>query len=74
MKREPVQSSNISSVGYNPDTSTLEIEFHSGGKYQYYGVPSQVHEGLMKAESKGSYFHHYIIVIRTSFYNSYFLI
>lgn len=60
MKREPVQSSNISSVGYNPDTSTLEIEFHSEGKYQYYGVPSQVHQGLMKAESKGSYFHHYI--------------
>lgn len=60
MKREPVQSSNISSVGYDPAVSTLEIEFHSGGVYQYYGVPRKVYDGLMKAESKGSYFHHYV--------------
>jgi hypothetical protein len=60
MKRVSVQSSNISSVGYDPNASTLEIEFHSGGVYQYYGVPGQVYEGLMKAESKGSYFYHYI--------------
>ncbi len=60
MKREPVKSSNVSSVGYDPGTSTLEIKFHSGGVYQYYGVPSSVHEGFMKADSKGSYFHHYI--------------
>lgn len=60
MKRVSVQSSNISSLGYDPAASTLEIEFHHGGVYQYYGVPSQVHEGLMKAESKGSYFHHNI--------------
>lgn len=60
MKRAPVKSSNISSVGYDPVTSTLEIEFHHGGVYQYYGVPSQVHDGLMEAESKGSYFHNYI--------------
>lgn len=60
MKRVSVQSSNISSVGYDPATSALEIEFHHGGVYQYYGVPRQVYEGLMAAESKGSYFHHYI--------------
>jgi hypothetical protein len=58
--RVPVRSSNISSVGYDPSTTTLEIEFHSGGIYQYYSVPRQVYVGLMKAESKGSYFHHYI--------------
>jgi hypothetical protein len=60
MKREPVQSSNLLAVGYDPATSTLEIDFRSGGVYQYYGVPGQVYECLMKAESKGSYFHHYI--------------
>lgn len=60
MKRAPVQSSNITSVGYDPSAGILEIEFHSGGVYQYLGVPKAVHDGLMKAASKGSYFHHYI--------------
>lgn len=60
MKRVSVQSSNISSVGYDPATSTLEIEFHHGGVYQYYGVPRRVYMGLMKAESKGSYFYQHI--------------
>jgi hypothetical protein len=60
MKRVPVQSSNLASVGYDPATSTLEVEFHNGGVYQYYGVPSQVYESLINAASKGSYFHHNI--------------
>jgi len=60
MKRETVQSSNLASVGYHPASSTLEIEFHSEGVYQYFGVPRDVYEGLMKAASKGSYFHHSI--------------
>lgn len=60
LERMSVQSSNISSVGYDQASSSLEIEFHHGGVYQYYGVPGHVYEGLMKAESKGSYFHHYI--------------
>jgi hypothetical protein len=56
MDREPVQSSNLASVGYDISTSVLEIEFLNGGVYQYYGVPAQVHEGLMNAGSKGIYF------------------
>jgi len=60
MKRATVQSSNITSVGYDPAASTLEIEFHSGGVYQYFEVPREVHDGLMKAASKGSYFHRHI--------------
>lgn len=55
MERVPVQSSNLASVGYDPKTSTLEIEFHDGGIYQYSGVPPEVHQGLMNAASKGSY-------------------
>jgi hypothetical protein len=60
MKRATVQSSNLASVGYDASASILEIEFHSGGVYQYFGVPRAVHEGLMTAASKGSYFHHNI--------------
>ena len=57
MERVPVQSSNLVSVGYELGTAILEIEFHSGGIYQYSGVPEDVHQGLMNAGSKGSYFH-----------------
>lgn len=57
MERVPVQSSNLSSVGYDPDTLTLEVEFQHGGVYQYFGVPGHVYEGLIGAASKGSFFH-----------------
>nr|WP_255528763.1 KTSC domain-containing protein [Xenorhabdus sp. BG5] len=38
----------------------MEIAFHSGGIYQYDGVPANVHQGLISASSKGKYFHQYI--------------
>ncbi|MEM2161095.1 MAG: KTSC domain-containing protein [Candidatus Nitrosotenuis sp.] len=60
MNRIPVQSSNLRSVGYDPNTRTLEIEFHSGGIYQYSGISQQMYEGLMSAPSKGSYFAQHI--------------
>lgn len=40
MIRQPVSSSNIRSIGYDSKSNTLEIEFHSGGVYQYFGVLS----------------------------------
>jgi hypothetical protein len=55
MRREPVSSSSISAVGYDFDSSTLEIEFLNGGVYQYFGVPESVYQRLMSAASKGSY-------------------
>jgi hypothetical protein len=53
----PVSSSNLSSVGYDAESQTLEIEFHHGGVYQYAGVPEGEYEGLISAESQGKYFH-----------------
>jgi len=50
-------SSNISEIGYNGDKMTLEIKFHSGQIYQYWPITRAGWEGLMKAESKGSYFY-----------------
>ncbi|MCC6453963.1 MAG: KTSC domain-containing protein [Caldilineaceae bacterium] len=60
MEREQVSSTNLASVGYDPATQILEIEFHSGGVYQYAGVPAALYEGLMAASSHGSYFDHFI--------------
>lgn len=55
MNREAVDSSNLKSVGYDPDSRTLEVEFHHGGIYQYYGVPDQVYESLMSSGSHGRF-------------------
>lgn len=55
MIRHRVSSSDIYSIGY--ESGTLEIEFNSGGIYQYYNVPLQIAQGLMSATSHGRYFH-----------------
>ena len=60
MNRTPVHSSNIKSVGYEEEFKILEIEFHSGGVYQYFSVPREVYKGLMAAPSHGKYFHAHI--------------
>src|SRR5712671_1992155 len=34
----------------------VDLEFHDQTVYQYFGVPADVHEALLRAPSKGSYF------------------
>ena len=60
MRRLPVDSTSLASVGYDAGTAVLEIEFREGGVYQYYQVPARVHRELMSAESRGSYFTQFI--------------
>ena len=43
MERQSVSSSNLASVGYDPNSETLEIEFKGGTIYRYFNVPSFVH-------------------------------
>jgi DNA helicase HerA-like ATPase len=60
MERELVDSSTVLSIGYEPTTNTLEVEFKSGGLYQYYNVPEPIYEELMASNSKGKFLHEYI--------------
>jgi len=60
MERTPVQSSSVSSVGYDRDSSTLEIEFLNGSVYQYFGVPESIFNGLMNAPSKGTFLDQFV--------------
>ena len=59
MDRETVASSTVISIGYEPSSSTLEVEFKSG-IYQYYNVPEPIYEQLMASDSKGKFMHAYI--------------
>src|SRR5581483_4390471 len=52
-----VNSSNLSTVSYDPWQATLAIEFHGGRSYVYYGVPWTEYVGLLNAASHGKYFH-----------------
>ena len=56
MERQPVTSSNLAEVGYDPELETLEVQFRHGGVYQYFNVPAFMYERLMSADSLGSFF------------------
>ena len=60
MEREFVDSSNVLSIGYEPTSCTLEVEFKDGGLYQYYNVPEQIYQEFMASTSKGKFLHAYI--------------
>lgn len=57
MTRQPVQSSQIKSIGHDASTNTLEVEFNSGAVWQYDGVGKEHHDAMVEHESPGSYFH-----------------
>jgi hypothetical protein len=56
MDRVLVESSVIAEVGYSLSSQTLEVLFRSGAIYLYYFVPQSVHDALLAADSKGTYF------------------
>jgi hypothetical protein len=56
MLRQVVDSSSLRSIGYDRETETLEVEFHSGGIYRYNGVPFDTWWAFRQSESKGKFF------------------
>jgi predicted TIM-barrel enzyme len=55
MIRQPVQSSNVASVGHDPKTNELEVQFKSGRVYRYSDVNVDEAAALMSAQSIGSH-------------------
>ena len=51
-----VASTTLATVAYDGIRNLLQLEFRSGAVYHYLGVPAAVHEALLGAPSKGSYF------------------
>jgi hypothetical protein len=60
MKRYEVNSSEFSSIGYDPPTSTLETEYQSGDVYRYFKVPAMLVLQMLQAESIGRFFNTHI--------------
>jgi hypothetical protein len=60
MRRKPVSSSMIASVGYMARSKLLEIEFLSGRIYQYFDVDRDTYDALLRAPSLGTFFNAHI--------------
>lgn len=63
---QPVKSTNITALGYDTPTKTLEVHFGSGGKYRYADVSPESFTAFLQADSKGSYFARHIRGLHTS--------
>ncbi|MES9937210.1 MAG: KTSC domain-containing protein [Sedimenticola sp.] len=56
-----LNSSAIRRVAYDPATRRMYIDFeNSDPHYSFCGVPESVFQGLIRAHSAGSYYHHHI--------------
>ena len=60
MHRVELQSASLNAATYRDQGAFLELEFRSGTIYRYLGVPAQVYDELLRAESKGRYFNQHI--------------
>lgn len=56
MDTTAVSSTTLATVAYDGIRNLLQLEFRSRAVYCYFGVPPSVHEALLTAPSKGSYF------------------
>ena len=50
-----VQSSNVEAVAYEAESMTLHVWFNSDSHYCYSGVPEDLYQGLLYADSVGSF-------------------
>lgn len=58
MERRYVESTMISSIGYDSNQAVLEVEFKSNGQvWQYLDVPEYVWFEMESPESFGKFFH-----------------
>lgn len=57
MEIKEVVSSNIRSIGYDPDREVMTVEFTGGSRYEYDHVPGHVYTEFVNAESHGGHFH-----------------
>jgi hypothetical protein len=55
-----LESTLLASVSYQPRRQLLDVLFRTGASYRYFHVPATCYQGLLEADSKGTYFNHNI--------------
>src|SRR3954469_19899631 len=56
IRRVPVQSSALATVGYSPRLRAVEIEFRNGAIYRYLGVAPSIYQALLDSQSKARFY------------------
>lgn len=56
IRRVPVQSTALATVGYSKRLRALEIEFRNGAIYRYLDVAPEVYDALLDAHSKARFY------------------
>jgi hypothetical protein len=56
VKRVPVESTALATVGYSKRLRVLEIEFRNGAIYRYLEVAPDVYDALLQAQSKARFY------------------
>ena len=54
-QRVLVESSCVSAIAFSIEKNILHIEFRNGLAYEYFDVPSSLHQDLLSAPSKGAF-------------------
>ncbi len=55
LKKIPVESEAVQSVGYEPRSRVLQVEFENSAIYHYMDVPESEYQALLQAESVGRF-------------------
>jgi hypothetical protein len=53
---EPVESSNLAAIGYNPQKKIVAVKFKSGSIYHHAGFPMEAALAFYQADSRGRYY------------------
>jgi hypothetical protein len=56
MRKMPVISTNVRSIGYFK--GVIEVEFNNGSVYHYFGANEYLFNQFLNAPSKGQFVHH----------------
>ncbi|WP_096595338.1 KTSC domain-containing protein [Calothrix sp. NIES-2098] len=56
----PVSSSMASTIAYDSNEQTLQVEFRNGAVYQYFGVDRETWEDFYSSDSIGSFYNQQI--------------
>lgn len=57
IQRVPVHSSYVKSIGYDPASQVMHVEFDGGKVFHYDGVPPEAHLAFRNSDSIGKHFH-----------------
>ena len=52
---ESVNSSVLSTLGYDPETQTMTATFNNGSRYEYHNVSAYIAQAWISSGSKGHY-------------------